>query len=78
MLLSVPLTMVIKISFEQSDDFRWIAVLLSGAPDIEDQRFREGKALPLAKGPVMNAARSTANGEIFTKPAVTVVDEARD
>jgi predicted PurR-regulated permease PerM len=78
MLLSVPLTMVIKISFEQSDDFRWIAILLSGAPDIEDQRFREGKALPLAKGPVMNAARSTANGEIFTKPAVTVADEARD
>ena len=36
------------------------------------------KALPLAKGPVMNAARSTANGEIITKPAVTVTDEIRD
>ncbi|MEZ4454151.1 MAG: AI-2E family transporter, partial [Nannocystaceae bacterium] len=40
MLLSVPLTMAIKISFEQSEEHRWIAVFLSGAPDLEEQRVR--------------------------------------
>ena len=37
MLLSVPLTMVIKILCEQSEGLRWIATLLSGAPEIEQQ-----------------------------------------
>jgi len=66
MLLSVPLTMVLKISFEQSEDFHWIAVLLSGAPDLEEQRTRE-KNLPVGKGPEVNAAMSTAQGEIAVK-----------
>lgn len=66
MLLSVPLTMVLKISFEQNEDFRWIAILLSGAPDLEEQRIRE-KTLPVEKGPAVNAARSTAQGEIVVK-----------
>jgi len=38
MLLSVPLTMVIKILCEKSEELRWVAVLLSGAPDVEEQR----------------------------------------
>ena len=32
MLLSVPLTMVVKIFLEHSDDFRWIAVLMDVRP----------------------------------------------
>lgn len=32
MLLSVPLTMVVKILFEQSDDGQWVAVLLGASP----------------------------------------------
>jgi len=31
MLLSVPLTMVIKIALEHSDDLRWVAILLGPA-----------------------------------------------
>ena len=30
MLLSVPLTMIVKIAFENSPEGRWLAVLLSG------------------------------------------------
>jgi AI-2 transport protein TqsA len=33
MLLSVPLTMVVKIACEESERFRWVAVLLAEAPD---------------------------------------------
>ncbi len=66
MLLSVPLTMVLKISFEQSADLRWIAILLSGAPDLEEQRT-QGKSLPHDKGLVVNAARSTDEGKIVVK-----------
>lgn len=40
MLLSVPLTMALKISFEQSEEHRWIAVFLSGGTDLEEQRVR--------------------------------------
>jgi predicted PurR-regulated permease PerM len=32
MLLSVPLTMVVKILLENSENFRWVAVLLAPAP----------------------------------------------
>lgn len=32
MLLSVPLTMIVKIAMENSDDFRWVAVLLDAQP----------------------------------------------
>lgn len=35
MLLSVPLTMIIKIGLESSQDGKWIAILLSG--DVEEQ-----------------------------------------
>ena len=34
MLLSVPLTVIVKIALEHSDDFRWIAVMLGPAPDV--------------------------------------------
>jgi len=40
MLLSVPLTMVVKIMLEQSNDFRWIAVLLDAAPTLDKQAAR--------------------------------------
>jgi len=32
MLLSVPLTMIVKIGLENIDDFRWVAVLLDANP----------------------------------------------
>jgi predicted PurR-regulated permease PerM len=32
MLLSVPLTMVVKIVLEHSENFRWVAVLLGPTP----------------------------------------------
>ena len=32
MLLSVPITMIIKIMLENSQDFRWVAVLLDASP----------------------------------------------
>jgi AI-2 transport protein TqsA len=32
MILSLPLTMILKIALENTEDFRWIAVLLGGAP----------------------------------------------
>jgi len=32
MLLSVPLTMVVKILLENSENFRWVAVLLAPTP----------------------------------------------
>jgi AI-2 transport protein TqsA len=35
MLLSVPLTMVVKILLQNSDEFRWIAVLLDKSPKVE-------------------------------------------
>jgi predicted PurR-regulated permease PerM len=36
MLLSVPITMIIKIMLENSQDFRWIAVLLDASPKPDD------------------------------------------
>lgn len=35
MLLSVPLTMMLRIMLEQSEELRWLAVLLGNLPDIE-------------------------------------------
>jgi predicted PurR-regulated permease PerM len=35
MLLSVPLTMIIKIALESSEEGRWFAILLSGDEVIE-------------------------------------------
>lgn len=37
MLLSVPLTMIIKIALENSAEGRWLAVLLSGEEDLDDK-----------------------------------------
>lgn len=37
MLLSVPLTMIVKIALESSEDSRWLAVLLEGEPQIVSQ-----------------------------------------
>jgi len=35
MLLSVPLTVIVKIALEHSDDFRWVAVMLGPSPDAD-------------------------------------------
>jgi hypothetical protein len=35
MLLSVPLTMILKILFENTEDLRWIAVFLDASPRAE-------------------------------------------
>ena len=49
MFLAVPLTMMIKIMMEQSDDFRWVSVLISqNAP--EDDREKESEPEPLPAG----------------------------
>ena len=45
-LLAVPLTMVVKIALENTEDFRWMAVLIGkGAPPAHDMRHRR-HALP--------------------------------
>lgn len=41
MLLSVPLTMIARIMLENTEDLRWVAVLLSGQPDRKPDRRRE-------------------------------------
>jgi predicted PurR-regulated permease PerM len=45
MLLSVPLTMILKILMENSDDFRWLAMLLDARPP------EDPAAAPMAAGP---------------------------
>ncbi len=50
MLLSVPLTMVLKIALENTDDLRWIAVLLAKWP-AEKARIEAEVATPPA-GPI--------------------------
>lgn len=55
MFLAVPLTMMIKIMMEQSDDFRWVSVLISqNAP--EDDREKETEPEPLPAGTSEEAA----------------------
>lgn len=76
MLLSVPLTMVFKISFEQSEDLKWIAILLSAAPDVEDQRVRaERSSTNLPRGAARGGASS---GESMATATAAPVDEISD
>jgi len=42
MILSVPLTMLIKILLENTDDFRWIAVLLGSGKEHQSERTKAG------------------------------------
>jgi predicted PurR-regulated permease PerM len=41
MLLSVPLTMILRILLENTEDLRWIAVFLGDAPPAEPQAEEE-------------------------------------
>jgi predicted PurR-regulated permease PerM len=43
MLLSVPITMIIKIMLENSQDFRWVAVLLDARPKPGDLEAVDGE-----------------------------------
>lgn len=43
MLLSVPLTVIVKILLEHSDDFRWVAVLLGSGSEVAAQPNREAR-----------------------------------
>ena len=43
MLLSVPITMIIKIMLENSQDFRWVAVLLDASPKPRDVEAVDGE-----------------------------------
>ena len=43
MLLSVPLTMVVKIALENTEDLRWVAVMLDANPGA---RAREASTAP--------------------------------
>ncbi|WP_298445648.1 AI-2E family transporter [uncultured Ferrimonas sp.] len=51
MLLSVPLTMIVKIALESSDDGRWLAVLLEGEPQIVSQPMQGQSFAPTDKDP---------------------------
>ena len=42
MLLSVPLTMIVKIMLENTEDLRWVAVLLGAGPG-DDLTTREAR-----------------------------------
>jgi predicted PurR-regulated permease PerM len=48
MLLSVPLTVIVRIGLEANPDTRWIAVLMGPAPDKERKRPPPGDAPPAA------------------------------
>ena len=39
MLLSVPLTVIVKIALENTEDFRWVAVMLDANPARAAPRF---------------------------------------
>jgi predicted PurR-regulated permease PerM len=65
MLLSVPLTMIVKIMLEQSDDFRWVAVLLGGAPPVEAASDGTvARAENVSKKDASPAAPSGADGDV--------------
>jgi AI-2 transport protein TqsA len=43
MLLSVPLTMVVKIMLENTEDLRWMAILLDARPPVTTRRVAASK-----------------------------------
>ena len=47
MLLSVPLTMILKIMLENTDDLRWIAILLDAHPPTPESVDPDGPTLPV-------------------------------
>jgi AI-2 transport protein TqsA len=63
-LLSVPLTMVIKIALANSEELRWIAIFLGSATWVEEKHrewSREEEEAPLTQGPL--SQRSTKPSE---------------
>jgi predicted PurR-regulated permease PerM len=65
MLLSVPLTMIVKIMLEQSDDLQWLSILLGGAPPAE----------PAEPGPVARR-ENRREDEDDAPPAASVADDS--
>ncbi len=65
MLLSVPLTMVIKIIFEQIDDLRWIAILLGSAPREDKSQKKSGATkMKKLKKKKKSSSKREAQGEL--------------
>jgi hypothetical protein len=46
MLLSVPLTMILKIGLENSPEGRWLAILLSNEEEVEERAKQTQELLP--------------------------------
>jgi predicted PurR-regulated permease PerM len=52
MLLSVPMTVIVKILLEHTNDFAWVAVLLGSGAEAEEALARQTAATPPAAAPV--------------------------
>lgn len=64
MFLSVPLTMVVKILLEHSDDLKWIAVLLGSGAEVRDILAHEHPNPPAAPEPAI----------VEPEPVIEIVD----
>lgn len=63
MFLSVPLTMMVKILLENSDDLKWIAVLLGSGAETEQRLDEKDQSMTVAIPPEMAAeARAAKDG----------------
>ncbi len=59
MFLSVPLTMVVKMLFESSQDMRGVAVMLASSAEVEDRYAKDGDDEPPSEGTGSGTGRST-------------------
>ncbi|MCA9698601.1 MAG: AI-2E family transporter [Myxococcales bacterium] len=71
MFLSVPLTMVVKILLENSDDLKWIAVLLGSGAEMEE-RFDPSKSTVAMKVPEPPPAPEPEVVPVVPEPEVAV------
>jgi predicted PurR-regulated permease PerM len=64
MILSVPLTMVLKILFENTEDFRWISILLDkGVPQLAGAAAAGGAESGLEDAPVVTGGPDPSDRE---------------